>query len=121
MHMDEKTIELLKKVKSLSKSVQEEVELEYHYVLNYRRAYTIIVTLLSLLGGVFFLTHPISSWSNVYGMSCFVLFCYILYGSPMEQKLTPESQQRVLDYVKMMVNEEDVDASIEETNDDDRE
>lgn len=93
-------------LKRLTESVQHDIELEYHYVVNYRRAYTIVATLLSLVGGVFFLTHSLSSWSNFYGMACFVLFCYILFGSPIDRKLTPESEQRVMEYVREMIAQE---------------
>lgn len=87
------------------------LNLEHESRFNVRKAFAILVGAASLIVGISFLSNP-NTFYRVFGISAIILFLRIVMGSPVEDVLTPESQERLQAWVEKDLEKNDEEKSV---------
>ena len=86
------------------------LNLEYESHFNVRKAFAILMGAASLIVGISFLTKP-DMFYRAIGAGAVILFLRIVIGSPVEDVLTTDSQERLQAWVEKDIEKNDKDAS----------
>lgn len=86
------------------------LNLEYESRFNVRKAFAILMGAVSLIVGISFLTKP-DMFYRAIGAGAVILFLHIVIGSPVEDVLTTDSQERLQAWVEKDIEKNDKDAS----------
>ena len=87
------------------------LNLEYESRFNVRKAFAIIIGAVSLIVGISFLSKPDTTYRAI-GSGAVILFLRIVMGSPVEDVLTPESQERLQAWVEQDIEKSDEEKSV---------
>ena len=88
-----------KVVQQVMQDLTEKLNLEYETVFDRDLMLISVLSVFSLIGGIFFLTHGTNKWFTVTGVTLLIFFCRIMIGSVTKQQLTAESRARLEAYM----------------------
>lgn len=83
-----------------AENVGERLGLKYEYVMAPEKAIVIIVATVSLLLSILWLQNITTQWDLLYPICSLAVFVRLAFGSPMVRRLTPESRQRLLEWLQ---------------------
>lgn len=87
-------------LREIIEEMAKDLNLTYHHVMNRHRAIQIVLSMSSLVLGIFLLAKGTTNVTVTLGILSLAFFTRIIFGPVMHRELTPDSQARLNEYLE---------------------